>query len=284
MTNPTEAWLLKPGGLARLLKKYREHKGMTGAMLGERLGWNQSKVSKIETGKQLPTNDDLNAFAAVVGLDEEDLQTLLEMRAQADAISREWRTGRAGGQASIQQSYDELVRAAKVIRNAEVTTVPGLLQTREYSRYQAQQAVDLHGFDPEEIEPTLDARARRQDVLYDATKRFEFVVTEAALRLLYCPPDVMLAQLDRLLSLTYERPNLWFGVIPFGVELPTVPQNRFIAIDEVIFIEDFADEVIYRGERADTYARAMDLLIAEAVTGERARRLILAAAEAITRD
>ncbi len=282
MTNPTEAWLLKPGGLARQLKKYRERKGFTGAMLGERLSWNQSKVSKIETGKQLPNVDDLQALAAVLDIDDEDLQALIEMRTQADAISREWRTGKTEGQAAIQESYDELVRAAKVIRNAEVTTVPGLLQTREYSRYQAQQAVDLHGFDPHEIEPTLDARARRQEVLYDATKRFEFVVTEAALRLLYCPRDVMLAQLDRLLSLTYERPNLWFGVIPFGVELPTVPQNRFIAIDDVIFIEDFADEVIYRGPRADTYARAMDLLMAEAVTGEQARRLILAATEALS--
>lgn len=281
MTNPTEAWLLKPGGLARQVRKLRERSGMTGAILGERLSWNQSKVSKIETGKQLPTIDDLHAFAAVVGLEEDDLQGLLDLRAQADAISREWRTGKSGGQAAIQESYDDLVRAAKVIRNAEVTTVPGLLQTREYARAQAQQAVELHGFDPLEIEATLDARARRQEVLYDATKRFEFVVTEAALRLLYCPADVMLAQLDRLLSLTYARANVWFGIIPFGAELPIVPQNRFIAIDDVIFIEDFADEVIYRGPRADTYAKAMDLLMAEAVTGDAARRLILAAIDSL---
>ncbi|GAA2644419.1 helix-turn-helix transcriptional regulator [Dactylosporangium fulvum] len=281
MTNPTEAWLLKPGGLARLLKQHRERAGLTGQALGEKVGWNQSKVSKLETGKQLPSDDDLHAFAAAVELDDEALGLLTDLRTQADAISKEWRAGRAGGQTAIQQNYDELVRAAKVIRNAEVTTVPGLLQTREYARYQAEQAVVLHGFAPDEIEATLDAKMRRQDVLYDATKRFEFVVAESALRLLYSPPDVMLAQLDRLLTLTYPRTNLWFGIIPFGTQLPTVPQNRFIAVDDVIYIEDFADEAVYRGERASTYAKAMDLLMAEAVTGEQARRLILAASDAL---
>lgn len=284
MTNPTEEWLLSPGGLARRFKELRAAADLTGAELGERLGWNQSKVSKIETGRQLPTGDDVRAFAGAVGVDDEALEVLLFQRDQADAISREWRTGKSAGQTAIQQNYDELVRAAKVIRNAEVTTVPGLLQTREYARYQAGQAVELHGFDPNEIESTLDAKMRRQDVLYDATKRFEFVITEAALRLLYCPSDVMLAQLDRLLTLTYPRANLWFGIIPFGAQLPTVPQNRFIAIDDVVYVEDFADEVVYRGERVLTYTKAMDLLVGEAVTGEQARRLVIAASDALSRS
>lgn len=279
MTNPTEAAMLRPGGLAKELRRIREEAGLTGTGLAEKLGWTQPRISKIENGRQLPSEEDVRAFALGVGVDDATLQGLLELRSQANVISREWRHGQ--GQASIQREYDEKVRQSRVIRNAEITTVPGLLQTREYARYQALQAVELAGFDPAEIDAVLDAKARRQEVLYDANKRFEFVITEAALRLLYCPRDVMLAQLDRLQTLTYERENLWFGVVPFGVQLPLVPQNRFFTLDDVVLVEHFAGDESYRGERALTYHKVMDLMMAEAVTGEKARRLIVAAADAL---
>jgi|HubBroStandDraft_1064217.scaffolds.fasta_scaffold17488_2 hypothetical protein len=41
---------------------------------------------------------------------------------------------------------------------------------------------------------------RRQEILYRPDKRFHFVLTEAALRYRLCAPDVMLGQLDRLIS------------------------------------------------------------------------------------
>src|SRR3954469_11614040 len=91
----------------------------------------------------------------------------------------------------------------------------------------------------------------------------------------------MLAQLDRLLGVTFMRPNLWFGIIPFGIELPTVPQNRFIILDDVVLVEHFAGDEAYRAERAATYAKAMDLLMAEAVTEEAARERIVEAMAAL---
>jgi Domain of unknown function (DUF5753) len=62
-------------------------------------------------------------------------------------------------------------------------------------------------------------------------KSFEFVITEAALRILLCPAPAMLAQLDRLLGLT-GMPHIKLGIIPFGVELPVAPQNSFILFDD----------------------------------------------------
>jgi transcriptional regulator with XRE-family HTH domain len=275
MSNPTEAWSLRPGGLARQLRKLREDAGLTGSALAAKVGWTQPKVSKIDNGRQLPTNEEVRAYALAVGADEATLQELLELRSQANAISREWRQGRAEGQAAFQRTYDEHVRSASVIRNVEITTIPGLLQTREYARYQRMQAVKLLDFDADEVEAALEAAMRRQDVLYDATKRFEFVITEAALRMPYCPPPVMLAQLDRLLALTFPRDNLWFGVIPLDTVLEFVPQNRFLIIDDTVLVEHFAGEEEYRAERAETYAKTMDLLMAESVTGEAARHLIV---------
>jgi transcriptional regulator with XRE-family HTH domain len=277
----SEEWLTRPGGIAYRLRSLRQGADLSGAALAAKLGWIQPRISKIETGKQMPTAEDVAAWARACGADDATVDELLGVRVDAEVQHKRWQQQVRGGQAAIQQDYDGMVRAATVIRNAEVTTVPGLLQTPDYARYQAHQAVRLHDADPAEIEATVAARIRRQDVLYDTTKQFEFVITEAALRLVLCPRDAMQAQLDRLLGLTFGRANVWFGIIPFGVELLTVPQNRFLMLDETVLVEDFADEVTYRGERAATYAKAMDLLKAEAVEGESARALILKAIAAL---
>jgi uncharacterized protein DUF5753 len=103
--------------------------------------------------------------------------------------------------------------------------IPGLLQTPEYARYRALEAVRLHGADPDGVEAVVAARMRRQEVLYDTTKPFTFVITEAALRYLLCPQSAMLAQLDRLATVSD------FGNVSLGSSLPasSFPWHRWWA-------------------------------------------------------
>lgn len=279
MSNPTAGWSLQPGGLARRLRELREAASLTGSGLAEKLDWNQSKVSKIENGRQIPSEEDIRAYALAVNADEAAVRGLLDLQAQATAITRRWRRGHE----TVQRGYDELVRATSVVRNLEVTTIPGLLQTREYARFQRLQAVrlGLPGFAESQIDQELDVLAERQEALRDSSKRYEFLITEAALRLRYCPVDMMVAQLGHLLAFTYPRPNLLFGIIPFGAELQLVPQNRFLAVDDEVLIEEFAGESRHRGEGVEIYQRAWNMVVAESVTGDEARRLIVAAMRAL---
>lgn len=274
----------RPGSLPARLRELRTTAGITGGELAEKIGMIQPKVSKIENGRQLPTAEEVTAWVRACGRDAE-LDELLELREESEVQHRSWRRQlRSGGQASIQKSYDELVRSAKVIRNAEVSTVPGLLQTAEYARHQFMQGVRLHEARTEEEDEVIAAKMARQSVLYDRGRRFEFVITEACLLLLYCPADVMLEQLDRLLSVAAGNvPAVWLGIIPFGVELPVVPQNRFIIIDDLVMVEGFVGETEYVGGQAAKHLRAMDALVEEAVTGEPARRLITRAMDEIRR-
>jgi hypothetical protein len=85
------------------------------------------------------------------------------------------------------------------------------------------EAVRLHGFDPDKVEEAVSARMRRQEVLYDTRKSFEFIIMQAALDYLLCPPDVMRGQLDRLMGLL-GLGNVRFGIVPPGRELP-VPRT-----------------------------------------------------------
>src|SRR5439155_13154410 len=179
----------------------RRAAGLTGTRLAHDHGWTQSKVSKIETGRQMPTDEDVVAWARTCKADHPSTEALLALLHEAQGIHREWKQQVRLGQPAIQRNYDELTGKATTIRNFEVVYIPGLLQTADYARCRIAEGVRLHGASAEEIEAATAERMRRQQLLYDTSKRFEFVMTEAALRFLLCPRAAMLAQLDRLLAL-----------------------------------------------------------------------------------
>ena len=276
---PTGEWLNRPGGLTQRLARMRKAAGLTGDQLASRLGWTRSKVPKLENGRQMPTEDDIRAWARETGHEDEAAE-LLAMLGEAEAVHRQWRHSLRAGQAALQADFDALVRAATRIRDFQIMFVPGLLQTPDYVRYRALEAVRLHGADPQRVDETVAARMRRQEVLYDTGKTFEFVITEAALRYLMCPPDVMLGQLDRLLSVLGMR-HVTFGIIPPGRELAIAPMVGFLMADDVTVVETFTSADTLNGAESDKHAEIMDGLMAEAVTGDEARRLIAAAAEAL---
>lgn len=273
---PTGETLSQPGGLAERLRRSRKAAGLTGPVLAQRLGWVKSKVPKLENGRQMPTDDDLRAWAEATGHAEE-LPELLDLLSEAQAVHRQWRHKLRRGHAALQAEFDRMVRDAKYIRNFEIMLIPGLLQTPDYARYRALEAVRLHNADEGGVDEMVAARMRRQDVLYDSSKTFDFIICEAALRYLLCPPQVMAAQLDRLLSVSGLR-NVTLAIIPPGVELAVAPMVGFLTVDEVTIVETFASQDNYVGTEAATYDQITDGLMAEAVTGDEARRLIMAAA------
>jgi transcriptional regulator with XRE-family HTH domain len=273
---PTGERLNQPGGLAERLQRMRKAAGLTGEQLAAQAGWPRTKISKLENGRQLPTDADVTAWAQACGRDG-DLPALLDLLSEALAVHRQFRHRVGRGHAAIQQELDRLVREAKLIRNVEVTIIPGLLQTAGYARYRLQESVRSHGFAADQVEATVAARMRRQDVLYERGREFEFIITEAALRLLPCPPQVMLGQVDRLGSLS-GLAHITLGIIPFGVELAVAPMLAFMVLDDMTYIETHASEDLLGGQESAAYSTTADGLMAEAVTGDEALRLLAAAA------
>ena len=224
----------------------------------------------------MPTDADIRAWAEACGRPDV-IPELLDALSDAQAVHRQWRHQLRAGHAALQAEFDALVRGAKRVRNFEVFLIPGLLQTPDYARYRALEAVRLHGTSAEGVDATVAERMHRQEVLYDTGKTFEFVVTEAAFRLLLCPRPVMLAQLDRLLVVS-TLGNVTLGIIPAGTELPVAPMVGFLTVDDMTVVETFTSADTIPGRESATYERIFDELMAEAVTGDEARRLIAAAA------
>src|ERR1700727_2288037 len=121
---------------------------------------------------------------------------------------------------------------------------------------------------------------RRQEVLYDTSKTFEFIVCEAAFRYLLCPPQVMRGQLDRLLGVL-GLDHITLGVITPGRELAVAPMVGFLMADDVTVVESFTSMDTLRGEESEKYAAVADSLLADAVQGDSARALIMAAMTAL---
>jgi transcriptional regulator with XRE-family HTH domain len=254
----------------------RKAAGLTGDRLAAQLGWTRAKIPKIENGRQMPTEADITAWAEATGQPEAAAE-LLGMLGDAQAIYRQWRLG-AGGHEALQGQYDALVRGAARIRSFQIMLIPGLLQTPGYARSRALEAVRLHGANPDGVEATVAARMRRQEVLYDTRKTFTFVITDAALRYLLCPRDVMLMQLDRLAAVSGFG-NVSLGIIPAGVELAVAPMVGYLMADDTTIVETFTSMITVAANESPKYAQITDELMAESVTGDEARRLITVAAE-----
>jgi transcriptional regulator with XRE-family HTH domain len=270
-------WLTRPEGLAPRLRALRTNAGLTGTDLADRAGWHQSKVSRIETGKQLPSVLDIRTWAGLCDATEREAQELLDLLGDVQAVHLDWKRRTGRGQVAVQASYSELVEGSKIIRHFETAVVPGLLQTSEYARCIAIEAASIHSTD-DDPDQVVAAKLQRQRFLYDSTKQFEFLLAEPVLRWLVCPPTVMRAQLDRLQTVI-GVPNLRLGIIPLGVQLDITPQNNFVLYDDVAKVETFVGESSHTGDEAASYTKIMDRLWTAAAEGDAARRLIIRAAD-----
>ena len=274
---PTGEWLNQPGGLAERLQRLRKAAGLTGDRLAEIAGWPRSKVPKIENGRQMPTDADIRAWAEACG-QPDVVPELLGVLGDAQAVHRQWRHKLREGHAALQDEFDALVRRRQADPQLRGRVRPGpapdarLCPLPRCLRPCGCTARGRGG-----VDATVAARMRRQEVLYDQSTEFEFVVTEAAFRLLPCPAPVMLAQLDRLMTAS-TLGNVTLGMIPFDVELAVMPMLGFLMANGRVSVETHASEIILRGEESAAYERIADGLNSEAVSGDLAQHLITSAA------
>jgi transcriptional regulator with XRE-family HTH domain len=273
---PTGDWLNQPGGLAERLRHLRKVAGLTGDQLASQLRWPRSKIPKLENGRQMPSESDILAWITACG-HPDAAPALLESLSEAQAIHRQWRHKLRSGHAALQDEFDALFCGASRIRNFEILLMPGLLQTPDYARYRILEAVRLHATAEDQAEAAVAARMRRQTVLSDPAKPFEFVTTESALRYLLCPPGVLLGQLYRLL-IASGLDNVTLGIIPPGKELTIAPMAGFLIADDTTILETFTSMDTYHGAESAAYHRYADELLAQSLTGQDARELITSAA------
>jgi transcriptional regulator with XRE-family HTH domain len=265
--------------LAHLLRRVRERSALNQSALAARLSWSQSKVSKIEKAKQRPSLDDVVAWLRQCSADASVEEDALRLEQESQREHNSWRERVRADQAVIQETYDEMAIGARLIRNLEVVYVPGLLQVGDYAYYPLAEAARLHEGSANSVQQAVEARLKRQNILSDQRRRFEFILHETALYIRPCPVNVMIHQLASLLEATYQ-PNVELGIMPFNQQLTEVPGGGFIAFDDsYVVVETLVEEIVYRAGSADTYFESWARIAEQALFGDDARVLIQRASE-----
>lgn len=227
--------------LGKRLRELRSSAGITGRDLAESLGWQASKVSKLENGKQTPSDDDIRSWARLTG-SEAETEGLLASLHTLETQYADWQRQLRGGLRPHQYQLAEIDARTKLFRVFDPATIPGLLQTAEYARARFTEGAVLFNM-PNDIDLAVRTRMQRQELLYRRDKRFHFVLTEAALRYRRSSLEVQLAQLDRLMSLS-ALPNVKLGIIGFGTQLIVGPWHAFWLRDQGrVTIETFSAEL-----------------------------------------
>jgi transcriptional regulator with XRE-family HTH domain len=259
--------------LGKRLRELRQQAGLTGKQLAESLAWPPSKVSKLENGRQTPTDDDINGWTQAtdsVGEAEALLASLHTLEVQHAEWQRQFKTGLSAHQSEIA----DLDARTKLFRVFEATVIPGLLQTAEYARARLVQGITMFQA-PNDINEAVRARAQRQEILYRPDKRFHFVLTEAALRFRLASPEITLGQLDRLVSLS-ALPNVRLGIIGFETQYVVAPWHGFWILDnDRVMVETYSAELnLAQPQEIELYGGVFDQLAAVASYGRAARAII----------
>jgi transcriptional regulator with XRE-family HTH domain len=252
------------------LRSLREDARISGTELAARLGWQGSKISKIEHGRQTPSIDDVTAWAQAVGGPPDLLADLL---ADLRAVRLEYRTWSRllrRGTAARQRAVAPLDAATSLVRAFEPAVIPGLLQTADYAQHVLSSVVALRGT-PADVPDGVRARLDRQAGLYDSSKHFRFLMTEAALRYLVCPPTTLRGQLDRLLAVAGLE-TVELAVLGFGARLPYPAAHGFwLYDDKLVLVDTISAELVLRDrDDIELYERVFEMLWSVAATGDAA--------------
>jgi len=262
--------------LASALRDLRRASGLSGERLARRCHMSQSKVSRIENGRLLPSVVDVDRILRALGVDYATSAELLALARVANAEYQDIRASVRRGLHHRQRELAALEADASRMRHFLPTRITGLLQTPEYMRAAMNTPVEPAAGD---TATAIALKLERQAVLHDNSKRFEFLLTESALRWQLCEPSIMAVQLDRLVFLSL-LPNIRLGVLPLSTQIADGPYHTFVIYDDhIVTIELFTGQLVLRDPKdIDHYHALASFFGGHALWDDAARSFITKAA------
>ncbi|MFF1450203.1 helix-turn-helix domain-containing protein [Streptomyces sp. NPDC058274] len=263
--------------LGARLRGFRKDAGFgSGRAFARATSWQESKVSRIENGKQRPSEDDIRVWCAATGQGD-SLGDLIAIVRHVDELWLEWKRQLQDGAEKRQSKALPVYAKTKVFRIWHPTLIWGTLQTAEYAAETFKQVVSYYEI-PNDAEAATAKRLERQQYLYQGDRIFNVLLGEQALYTNFGGPNVMRGQLDRLLAVT-RLPRLSLGVVPRSAPAYIWPGNSFSMFDDrLVLVETYSAELsVSQPREIELYAKAFALLRRSAVYGPAVRDLILGA-------
>lgn len=252
--------------LSAQMRAKRLAAGMTIEQAAEELEWSSTKVSNIETGRsKKPAVTDIRVLL--------DLYRVTDSR-ERDSILALTRQSRERGWWNryddvLGGAYASLEAGAKSVKLFEPQYIPGLFQTPEYAEAIAQATLIR---DPDDIQRTVEARIRRQDILTkDEPPEVWAIIHESALLMLKAAPDLFGPQVARLLELAETPNSVTLQILPLSAGLHAGMGGPFAILDyeaaqSLVFLETNTDGLyLEKPPEITRYRRCFDRLVAKAL-------------------
>jgi transcriptional regulator with XRE-family HTH domain len=260
MPEPTEGPTVLRILLGGQLRRLRESRGITAQAAAKAIRGSESKISRIELGRNAIREIDVLDLLTFYGVDATEREQLLNLAEQANRpgwwhrfndILPDWF-----------QAYVGMEEAATSIRIYEPQFIPGLLQTPRYTAA----VLTMCDIPISEAERHVILRKERQRRFTEGRVKLWAIIEETALRRPIGSREILLDQLQYLLSLT-DRSNLTLQIIPFGRGGHAVPSGFTILrfgdsdLQDVAYLEHLTSALYFdKKSDVDRYLLAMERL------------------------
>jgi hypothetical protein len=224
--------------LGDALRLAMERANLSGKHAAHVLGWSETKVSRMLTGRQLLREADVASLLTLCRVTGDERERLLALAREHH--HRGWLQQYGSSLPEQLQTLINHENRATAIYQFEPCFIPGLLQTSDYAQALLERSATIPA---DEVGGRVQARIGRQS-LFSREHRptFRFFLHEQALRLPVGGSAVMSNQLHHLLQMSV-RTYIAIRVIPiaFGAHAGTAGAFRLMEFDEVrpvIYIEE----------------------------------------------
>lgn len=249
--------------------------------MAARCAMSQSRISRIESGRQLPTVVDVGRILKALEVPADAAAKLLVLARRANVEHTSWR---AVAEIGIWRKQDELAALAescRVQRQFLPSMLSGLLQVSEYARTALSPMVDT---DPSRnVERALEARLERQKVLEDESRKFVFLLTEQAVYWRHVERSVMSRQCEHLANLA-ERPNVDVHILPLCADVPASTLCTYMIYDNRLVVAELVsgEVAMYDPKDIDHHRVVFDYYLKHTLGGSRATSFLLAARDELS--
>src|SRR6266508_612350 len=158
------------------LREIQAAAGLTQRDLAQLTGWHSSKASRIEYGKQVPSEDDIKKWCLHCSAPDEIADLMATVRA-LDEMWVEWRRSLGTGIRHRQREQIVFEGSSRLLRWYESLLVPGILHTPDYARGVLSRIIDFYGV-VDDLEQAVEARMERQQILYRGDHRLHLLLAE----------------------------------------------------------------------------------------------------------
>jgi transcriptional regulator with XRE-family HTH domain len=249
--------------LGAQLRRLRESRGITAQEAARAIRGSESKISRIELGRNAVREVDIADLLNRYGItDPDEREQLLTLASQANQPG--WWHRYQDVLPGWFQAYIGLEESAETIRSYDSQFVPGLLQTEEYCAA----VLELGEFSLDEMHRLVFLRKERQRRFTGGGLRLWAIIDEMALRRPVGSPALMRAQLEYLLEIS-DRPGLTLQVTPFPAGASYGVPGSFSMLSfatddlpDVVYVEQLTS-AMYLDKRSDVdrYTAAMTKLV-----------------------